>query len=223
MAGSVLLVEDDFGIGAITQRYLQNAGHEVVWVRSGEEALVEFSRHAVTVVILDIGLPGMDGFDVCRELRRRSDVPVIMLTVRDEEPDRVAGFEVGADDYVTKPFSQRELVARMKAIQRRARGSVPAGHILTTADVELDTNAHDVRVNGVRVDLTAKEYELLQFLLQNPGIALSREKILERVWSMEFPGGTRTVDMHVAQLRRKLGVKDLIETVRGLGYRLSRQ
>jgi len=213
-----LLVEDEHSIGSMTRGYLERSGWRVVWVRTGEEALAELGRHQVRIVILDIRLPGIDGFDVARLVRTRSDVPILMLTARDEEPDRVAGLELGADDYLTKPFSPRELVARMKAVLRRTDGR-SAEDVLTLADVELNRNAREVAVDGQPVDLTTKEFDLLATLLENPGIVVSRDQLLDRVWGMTYPGGTRTVDVHVAQLRRKLGVPELIRTVRGAGYK----
>jgi DNA-binding response OmpR family regulator len=218
-AGTVLLVEDEPSIGALVRSYLEKQRYEVVWVRSGEDALVELPRHPVRIVVLDIGLPGMDGFDVCREIRRRSRVPVLMLTARDEEPDRVAGLEIGADDYVTKPFSPREVSARIKAILRRSEQTVE-NVTLELDSIVLDRDAREVTVDGTGLELTAKEFDLLGCLMQNPGIVLSRDTLLDRVWGMDFPGGTRTVDVHVAQLRRKLGRPELIRTVRGAGYKL---
>jgi DNA-binding response OmpR family regulator len=219
--GMVLLVEDEHSIGSMTRGYLERSGWRVVWVRSGEEALAELGRHQVRIVILDIRLPGIDGFDVARLVRTRSDVPILMLTARDEEPDRVAGLELGADDYLTKPFSPRELVARMKAVLRRTDGR-SAEDVLTLADVMLNRNAREVAVGGRPVELTTKEFDLLATLLENPGIVVSRDQLLDRVWGMTYPGGTRTVDVHVAQLRRKLGRPELIRTVRGAGYKTVR-
>jgi two-component system, OmpR family, alkaline phosphatase synthesis response regulator PhoP len=219
--GTVLLVEDEHSIGSMTRGYLERSGWRVVWVRSGEEALAELGRHQVRIVILDIRLPGIDGFDVARLVRTRSDVPILMLTARDEEPDRVAGLELGADDYLTKPFSPRELVARMKAVLRRTDGR-SAEDVLTLADIELNRNAREVAVDGQPVELTTKEFDLLATLLENPGIVVSRDQLLDRVWGMTYPGGTRTVDVHVAQLRRKLGRPELIRTVRGAGYKTVR-
>jgi DNA-binding response OmpR family regulator len=219
--GTVLLVEDEHSIGSMTRGYLERSGWRVVWVRTGEEALAELGRHQVRIVILDIRLPGIDGFDVARLVRTRSDVPILMLTARDEEPDRVAGLELGADDYLTKPFSPRELVARMKAVLRRTDGR-SAEDVLTLADVELNRNAREVAVDGQPVELTTKEFDLLATLLENPGIVVSRDQLLDRVWGMTYPGGTRTVDVHVAQLRRKLGRPELIRTVRGAGYKTVR-
>jgi DNA-binding response OmpR family regulator len=219
--GTVLLVEDEHSIGSMTRGYLERSGWRVVWVRSGEEALAELGRHQVRIVILDIRLPGIDGFDVARLVRTRSDVPILMLTARDEEPDRVAGLELGADDYLTKPFSPRELVARMKAVLRRTDGR-SAEDVLTLSDVELNRNAREVAVDGRPVELTTKEFDLLATLLEYPCIVVSRDQLLDRVWGMTYPGGTRTVDVHVAQLRRKLGRPELIRTVRGAGYKTVR-
>jgi DNA-binding response OmpR family regulator len=218
MAGTILLVEDEPSVGELVRGYLQRDGYRVVWVRSGEEALTELERHPVKLVVLDIGLPGMDGFDVCRAMRARSDVPILMLTARDEEPDRIVGLEVGADDYLTKPFSPRELVARMKAILRRTEPK-DRREQLTLGDVELDKQSHDVTVAGAAIELTAKEFDLLAFFMANAGVVVSRDVLLDRVWGQEYPGGTRTVDVHVAQLRRKLGRPQLIRTLRGTGYK----
>jgi DNA-binding response OmpR family regulator len=218
MAGTVLLVEDEPSVGELVRGYLTRDGYRVIWVRSGDEALVELDRHQVRLVLLDIGLPGKDGFDVCRDIRARSQVPILMLTARDEEPDRIVGLEVGADDYVTKPFSPRELVARMKAVLRRSEPQ-DRHESLTLADVVLDRESRDVSVAGAPVELTAKEFDLLAFFMANTGIVVSRDTLLDRVWGVEYPGGTRTVDVHVAQLRRKLGRPDLIRTLRGAGYK----
>jgi len=198
--------------------YLGRDGYRVVWVRTGEEALAELARHPVRMVVLDIGLPGMDGFEVCRQIRSRSSVPILMLTARDEEPDRVAGLELGADDYVPKPFSPRELAARVKAILRRSEPSAQE-RVLALADVVVDLEGREVTVAGRPVELTAKEFDLLAYFLECQGIVLSRDRLLDRVWGMSYPGGTRTVDVHVGQLRRKLGRPELIRTVRGAGYK----
>ena len=219
--GTVLLVEDEHSIGSMTRGYLERSGYRVVWVRSGEEAIAEVDRHPVRIVVLDIRLPGIDGFDVARTLRTKSEVPILMLTARDEEPDRVAGLELGADDYLTKPFSPRELVARMKAVLRRTDGR-SAEDVLTLGDVTLNRDAREVTVDDHAVELTTKEFDLLATLLENPGIVISRDQLLDRVWGMTYPGGTRTVDVHVAQLRRKLGRPELIRTVRGAGYKAAR-
>ena len=219
--GSVLLlVEDDDSIGRLVKSYLeQQDGWRVVWLRSGEEAVAELRRHPVRLVVLDIGLPGIDGFEVCRQMRAHSKVPIVMLTARDEEPDRVAGLELGADDYVSKPFSPRELAARIKAILRRVEHRND-DEVLAAHDIVLRRDSRDVPVSGSLIELTGKEFDLLACFLEHPGIVLSREKLLDLVWGMTYPGGTRTVDVHVAPLRRKLGDPDTIRTVRGSGYKL---
>jgi DNA-binding response OmpR family regulator len=216
--GVVLLVEDEESIGTLVRTYLGRDGYRVVWVRSGEEALAELPRHPIRIVVLDIALPGIDGFEVCRRIRSRSPVPILMLTARDEEPDRVAGLEVGADDYVTKPFSPRELVARIKAILRRVEQR-PQEQSLQLGDVVVDVDGREVTVGGLPVELTAKEFDLLVYLAESVGIVLSRDRLLDRVWGVTYPGGTRTVDVHVGQLRRKLGRPGLIRTIRGAGYK----
>src|ERR1700746_3883520 len=218
--GVLLLVEDDDAIGRLVKSYLeQQDGWRVLWLRSGEEAIAEVRRHPVRMVVLDIGLPGVDGFEVCRTLRAHSKVPIVMLTARDEEPDRVAGLELGADDYVSKPFSPRELAARIKASLRRADPRSEEA-LLSARDIVLRRDSRDVTVAGRAVELTGKEFDLLACFLEHPGIVLSRERLLDLVWGMTYPGGTRTVDLHVAQLRRKLGDPEGIRTARGAGYKL---
>ncbi len=218
--GVLLLVEDDDAIGRLVKSYLeQQDGWRVLWLRTGEEAITELRRHPVRMIVLDIGLPGIDGFEVCRTLRAHSKVPIVMLTARDEEPDRVAGLELGADDYVSKPFSPRELAARIKAILRRSDHRDP-GEVLVSGPIQLRRDERDVTVDGDLVELTSKEFDLLACFLEHPGIVLSRERLLDLVWGMTYPGGTRTVDVHVAQLRRKLRNPESIRTVRGSGYKL---
>ena len=218
--GVLLLVEDDDSIGRLVKQYLeQKDGWRVLWLRTGEEALGELRRHPIRLVVLDVGLPGIDGFEVCRQMRNTSKVPIVMLTARDEEADRVVGFELGADDYVPKPFSPRELGARIKAILRRAEGR-SEDDVLAAREIVLRRDSHEVTVGGEAVELTGKEFDLLACFLEHPGIVLSRERLLDLVWGMAYPGGTRTVDVHVAQLRRKLGVPAAIRTVRGTGYKL---
>jgi DNA-binding response OmpR family regulator len=214
----VLVVEDESAIANIVRIALEREGYRVLCVRTGEEALAELPRHRFDLVVLDIGLPGIDGLEVCRRVRASSTVPIIMLTARDEEADRVAGLELGADDYVPKPFSPRELAARVKAVLRRTAAE-PQTDRLELAGVALDRARHTVTVDDLPASLTATEFELLAFFMENPGLLFSREALLERVWDLEYPGGTRTVDQHVAQLRAKLGRPELIETVRGAGYR----
>ena len=217
--GALLLVEDDDSIGRLVKQYLEEKdGWRVVWLRSGEEAVTELRQHPIRVVVLDIGLPGIDGFEVCRRIRAGSNVPIIMLTARDEEPDRVAGLELGADDYVAKPFSPRELSARIKAILRRSEQR-NEDEVLSAREIVLRRDSREVTVGGAPVELTSKEFDLLACFLEHPGIVLSRERLLDLVWGITYPGGTRTVDMHVAQLRRKLGDAEGVRTVRGSGYK----
>jgi len=220
--GVILVVEDEQAIADLVRAYLKRDGFGVVWAPSGEQALDELGRHPIRLVVLDIGLPGIDGFEVCRRLRARTGVPILILSARDDEVDRVAGLEAGADDYVVKPFSPRELVARVKAILRRAGdgGGAVEGIVLSAGDVELDRAARTVSAGSEPVELTGREFDLLAALLSHPGIVLSRDRLLETAWGGGFPGGTRTVDVHVGQLRAKLGRPDLIQTVRGAGYKV---
>jgi len=216
---TVLVVEDEYNIATVVRIALEREGHRVVMVRTGEEALAELPRHPVGLVVLDIGLPGMDGLEVCRRIRAGSSLPIIMLTARDEEADRVVGLELGADDYVPKPFSPRELAARVKAVLRRSTAS-PRADAVAVGDVTLSRSRHEVRVGDRPVSLSSTEFNLLAFLMENAGLVFSREILLERVWGLEFPGGTRTVDQHVAQVRAKLDLPGFIETVRGAGYKV---
>ena len=218
MSGTILLVEDEPSIASLVRAYLERDGYKVVWASTGNDALAALDRHQIRMVILDIGLPDIDGFEVCRRVRRRSQVPILMLTARDEEPDRVAGLELGADDYISKPFSPRELVARMKAVMRRVEPQ-PTEDKVVLGDVVLDRAAREVTVGGVSVDLRSKEFDLLAYLMENRGLVISRDQLLDRVWGLEFAAGTRTVDVHVAQVRAKLGRPDMIRTVRGSGYK----
>jgi DNA-binding response OmpR family regulator len=221
MPVTVMIVEDEPPIGALLRTYLERAGYTALWVRSGEDALTELRRHRIGLVVLDIGLPGIDGFEVCRRIG--GEVPVIMLTARDEEPDRVAGLEVGADDYVTKPFSPRELTARVKAVLRRTGERRPpaADDLLELGPLALDRGAREVRLDGAEIELTQREFDLLEYLVRHRGQVVSREQLLESVWDFRSPGETRTVEVHIAQLRKKLGRPELIRTVRGVGYKAS--
>ena len=219
--GNVLLVEDEQPIADLVKAYLVRDGYEVTWVRTGEAGLEELARRPVRLVVLDIGLPGIDGFEVCRRLRSRTAVPILILSARDDEVDRVAGLEAGADDYVVKPFSPREVAARVNAILRRAGGRPVSEASMSLAGVELDGAGRTVTVDGRGVELTSREFDLLASLLAHPNVALSRDRLLQLAWGGQFAGGTRTVDVHVAQLRRKLGRPDLIETVRGIGYKVA--
>jgi two-component system, OmpR family, alkaline phosphatase synthesis response regulator PhoP len=218
MSGSVLLVEDEENLASLVRAYLEQEGYRVIPAVTGAEALRVIEAEPVRIVVLDLNLPDMDGLDVCRQIRARSSVPVVMLTARDEEKDRLAGLEIGADDYIGKPFSPRELVARMKAVLRRTEPHSEE-ELLVLGDVVLRRSAHEVSVAGEPIELRPKEFDLLAYLMQNRGAVLSRDSLLEQVWGYDYAGGTRTVDVHVAQLRRKLGRPDLIRTIRGSGYK----
>jgi len=219
---TILLIEDEESIGNLVRTYFERDDFSVVWLRSGDEVLLELASRKTDLVVLDIGLPGIDGFEVCRLIRSRSQVPILMLTARDEEPDRIAGFELGADDYVLKPFSPRELVARANAILRRGRQAAYQD-VLHLGAVELRRSERVALADNQEIKLTNKEFDLLTVLIENAGLVLSREKLLDEVWGMTYPGDTRTVDVHIAQLRRKLGLQDHILTVRGAGYKVVRE
>ncbi len=215
MSELVLAVEDEPSIGALVRDYLSRYGYRVLWVTSGEEALTELARREVSLVVLDVSLPGMDGFELCRRIEGK--VPVIMLTARDEEADRVAGLELGADDYMTKPFSPRELVARVRAVLRR--GAPAPDGVLELGPLRISTERREAEIDGRAVELTAREFDLLVHLVRNAGRVVGRGELLSEVWGYLSPGDTRTVEVHVSALRRKLGAPDLIRTVRGIGYR----
>ena len=217
----ILLIEDDDSIGDPLEAGLVREGFVVDRARTAAEALA--ADAGADLVLLDLGLPDGDGFDVCRTLRARSGVPIIVVTARGEEVDRVVGLELGADDYVVKPFGHRELVARMRAVLRRTGpSSTPASDdaVVRVGALEVDRRTRRVTVAGAAVVLTRKEYDLLALLAEDPGAVRTREEILERVWDPHWYGPTKTLDVHVASLRRKLGDPALIETVRGVGFRL---
>lgn len=218
---SILVVEDEPNIASLVETYLSREGYAVTRVDDGAKALEAADRIRPSLVILDVMLPGIDGLEVCRRLRARSRVPVIMLTAKDQEIDRVVGLELGADDYVTKPFSPRELVARVKAVLRRAEAAEEEGpETLSLGIVAMDLSRRETRVGDRKVELTPKEFDLLAFLMRNRGIVFSRDRLLERVWGYERPVDTRTIDSHVRSLRAKLGPDgDVVKTVRGVGYR----
>jgi two-component system response regulator MtrA len=220
VSGVAVVIEDDSAIAALVGAYLEQAGFEVVLECTGEAGLDAVERQQTRFVVLDLGLPDVDGFDLCRRLRGKGDVPILILTARDEEPDRIVGLELGADDYVTKPFSPRELVARVRAVLRRVEHVSSDSELIDVGDVQLDLRSRAVTVGGTNVPLRTLEFELLAELARHPGQVVTRDRLLERVWGLTFAGGTRTVDMHIAQLRKKLGRPEVIQTVRGVGYRI---
>ncbi len=217
--GLVLVVEDEPAIAELQRMYLSREGFGVHVERDGVAGRAAARRLKPVAVVLDVGLPGMDGTEVCRALREAGDwVPVLFVTARDDEVDRVLGLELGADDYLTKPFSPRELVSRVRAVLRRTQGTV-AQPPLALGAVRLDPGTREVTVGGAEVLLTVTEFDLLAALMRTPGRVLSREQLLSQVWGYEAAAGTRTVDVHVGQVRAKLGAAgDLIRTVRGVGY-----
>ncbi|MGH2443452.1 MAG: response regulator [Chloroflexota bacterium] len=228
--GEVLIVDDEPGIVRLITMYLEREGFQTASARTGAEALSIISRSSPALVVLDIMLPDIDGWEVCREIRRASDVPIIMLTAREGDEDKIVGLEIGADDYVTKPFVPRELVARVKAILRRAR-SVPAADaadmVLDFGQLTIDPAKREVRLDGENITLRAKEYDLLVELARRPGVVFTREKLLQDVWGYDFFGDSGTIDVHVRRLRAKLNDDSsnprFIETVWGVGYRLKEQ
>jgi two-component system, OmpR family, response regulator len=220
LSGVAVVIEDDEAISELLGTYLEQAGFEVVRECTGEGGLGAVDRQHPRFVVLDLGLPDVDGFELCRHLRGSSDVPILILTARDEEPDRIIGLELGADDYLTKPFSPRELVARVRAVLRRAEPGPPESRVIEVGGLRLDLAKRAATLAGSPLALRTLEFELLAELARNAGQVVRRDRLLDRVWGLPFPGGTRTVDVHVAQLRKKLGHPDLIQTVRGVGYRL---
>jgi two-component system alkaline phosphatase synthesis response regulator PhoP len=217
----VLVVDDEPNIVALLRLYLEKEGFEVIAARDGDEALALHLRHDPDLVILDLMLPKQDGFDVCREIRRRGDTPVLMLTARSDDVDSIVGLELGADDYVTKPFNPRALVARVKAILRRSARSASGARPIEVGALRIDRRRREATVGDRRLELRAREFDLLAALARDPGVVLTRDVLLEDVWGTDFPGETRTVDVHVGELRKHLGDDGPpIETVRGVGYRL---
>lgn len=221
-SGTVLVVDDEANIADLVELYLRKEGFRVVKASTGEAGLKAADYHRPRLVVLDVGLPDMDGLEVCRRLRVTSQIPVIFLTARDGEIDRVLGLELGADDYVTKPFSPRELVARVKTVLRRTETQVSTAEVLQAGDVAVDVGRREVRIRDEEVSFTAKEFDMLKFFVERPGLALSRQQILDGVWGHGWYGDARTIDVHIAQLRKKLGDAVAIKTVWGVGYRLER-
>lgn len=225
---SVLIVEDEESLADPLAFLLRKEGFEVTVVGDGPSALAEFDRSGADIVLLDLMLPGMSGTDVCKQLRVRGSVPVIMVTARDSEIDKVVGLELGADDYVTKPYSSRELIARIRAVLRRGAGEEPDNGnetaVLEAGPVRMDVDRHTVQVNGKAVTLPLKEFDLLEYLLRNSGRVLTRGQLIDRVWGADYVGDTKTLDVHVKRLRSKIesdpAKPEHLVTVRGLGYKL---
>jgi DNA-binding response OmpR family regulator len=218
---TILVVDDAPNIVELVQLYLEGAGFATLTATDGPAAVELHRAHRPDLVILDLMLPGMDGFEVCRAIRREADTPVLMLTARSDDVDAIVGLELGADDYVTKPFNPRALVARVKAILRRTDGTVRMGRTVEVGSLRLDPRRREATVAGRAIELRAREFDLLAALARDPGVVLSRELLLEDVWGTDFSGETRTVDVHVSELRKKLGPDGpAIESVRGVGYRL---
>jgi two-component system, OmpR family, alkaline phosphatase synthesis response regulator PhoP len=218
---TVLVVDDERHIVELVRLYLEKEGYGVIPASDGEEALALHDRHDPDLVILDLMLPRIDGFEVCREIRRRGDTPILMLTARTDDIDAIVGLELGADDYVTKPFNPRALVARVKAILRRTEVTARGGRPIEVGTLRVDPRRREAWIADRRLELRAREFDLLAALARDPGVVLTRDGLLEGVWGTDFPGETRTVDVHVAALRKKLGEDGpTIETVRGMGYRL---
>ena len=220
----ILVVDDEEHIVELARLYLAREGYQVEGIGDGSEALARFGLLKPDLVVLDVMLPGMDGLSICREIRKQSQVPIIMLTARDDITDKVVGLEIGADDYLTKPFHPRELVARAKALLRRAHNEPDQPKLVRAGKLEVDVERHEIRHGESRIQLRPKEFDLLALLARYPGRVFQRSELLDLVWGYDFPGYTRTVDVHIQQVREKLAgahVSDpTIQTVWGVGYRL---
>jgi DNA-binding response OmpR family regulator len=218
---TILVVDDERNIVDLLRLYLEKEGLGVVAAADGEEALALHARFDPDLVILDLMLPKIDGYEVCREIRRRGETPILMLTARSDDVDAIVGLELGADDYVTKPFDPRLLLARVKAILRRTDGTARSARTIEVGTLRIDPRRREATVGARRLELRNREFDLLAALARDPGVVNTRDMLLEGVWGTDFPGETRTVDVHVAELRRKLGDDGpRIETLRGIGYRL---
>ncbi len=218
----ILVVDDETRMRKLVGDFLKKSGYQVLEAGDGSAALdIFFEQNDIALVILDVMMPKLDGWQVCKEIRQYSKVPIIMLTAKSEEQDELLGFELGVDEYITKPFSPKILVARVEAILRRTSAN-DGDNMLSAGGICIDKSAHSVTIDGQSVDLSYKEFELLTFFMENKGIALSREKILNNVWNYDYYGDARTIDTHVKKLRSKMGDKgDMIKTIWGMGYKLS--
>lgn len=221
MNKTILLVEDEVRMRILLSDYFKREGYIFLEASNGIEALKIFNENSVDLVILDIMMPYMDGWDVCKSIRKTSQVPIILLTAKSEEEDKLLGYELGADDYITKPFSPKVLIAKVKALLKRTEYQTePSNTILNFQGLSIDELSHEVKVDGNSIILSPKEYDLLLYLIKNKGIALSRDKILDSVWGMDYYGDSRTVDTNIKRLREKLGEKaEMITTIRGSGYK----
>ena len=223
MAAKILVVDDEAKIVKLVRAYLEQAGYTVVVAEDGQTALIQARRERPDLVVLDLMLPGIDGLEVTRTLRREGDTPIIMLTARIEDTDRIVGLELGADDYVTKPFNPRELVARVRAVLRRTSGASQAPELVRGGDIVVDTGGHQATLGGKQIELTPTEFDLLAVLMQNPGHVFTRLELLEHVQGYTYEGYERTVDAHIKNLRAKLGDDPrhprYIQTVYGVGYK----
>ena len=221
MTARIVVVEDDPSVAELVALYLRNAEFIVEHARTGAEARAKIDETRPALIVLDLGLPDVDGIDLFREIRRRADTPVLALTARGEDVQKIEALDAGMDDYLTKPFNPKELVARVRAVLRRVAGMPGGGRALQIGNVRVDPARHEVHVAERQVSLRAKEFELLEAFCRQPGIVLTRDRLLEEVWGFAYPGETRTVDVHVKQLRDKLAGADAkIETVWGVGYKL---
>lgn len=216
----VLVVDDESRMRKLVHDFLVRSNYEVVEAADGEQAVdIFYADKDISLIILDVMMPKMDGWEVCREIRRNSKVPIIMLTAKSEERDELLGFELGVDEYISKPFSPKILMVRVDAVIRRTYG-MKSQEVISVGGIELDRAAHVVKIDGTEIDLSFKEFELLEYFIDNKGIALSREKILNNVWNYDYFGDARTIDTHVKKLRKKLGDKgDCIKTIWGMGYK----
>ncbi len=217
----ILVVDDEARMRKLIRDFLEKSGYAVLEAGDGAAALdLFFEQQDIALLVLDVMMPKMDGYQVCREIRQYSKVPIIMLTAKSEERDELQGFELGIDEYMTKPFSPKLLVARIEAILRRTFGETVSEEVLEAGGIVINKTAHSVTIDGTDVELSFKEFELLSFFMENQGVALSREKILNSVWNYDYFGDARTIDTHVKKLRSKMGAKgDLIKTVWGMGYK----